>query len=477
MNQTATLTLPDLAEAVRAALQRWHNPQADDPLEHLALHRNLQRQGAVAPHQATRRLIVAGLDQLAVTNIDGAEILRLHYFDDLKVHAIAGKLNMHEGTVNKKQREAIAQLADLLYVQEVAACATAQEDAFSRLEPPTYLQLFGVDEHVTRLLAQVMQPGPPWLYAIEGMGGMGKTSLADSLMRRAIVAAPWCTVAWATARQRVLNLGGYIDPLPTPALSAEALVDVLCSQLLPDVAARPRLAAGEKYQLLRAELKRTPHLVVIDNLETVQDVDVLLAHLRDFVEPSKFLLTSRHNLFHVHDIHHFGVPQLGRTPALALIRFEAKIRNLPGIATAGDDELAPIYAAVGGNPLALRLVVGQLHVHTLPAILQDLASVNSRKVENLYTFIYRRAWENLDEPGRRLLLTMPLTNSDGADLAFLAAVSGLEGADLRHALDTLVMFNLIDARGELHHRLYSIHNLTRTFLQEQVAKWQSPPLS
>ena len=381
MNQTATLTLPAIDAAVRVALQRWHNAQADDPLAHLTLHRNLQRQGATAPRQATQRLIIDGLEQLAAANSDGAKILRLHYIEKLKVNAIANKLDMHAGTVNKKQREAIAQLADMLYVQEVAASATAREEAFSRLEQPTYLQLFGVDEHVAHLLAQVMQPGPPWLFAIEGMGGIGKTSLADSLMRRAIVAAPWCTVAWATARQRVLNLGGYIDPLPTPALSADALVDLLCSQLLPDAAARSQLAASEKYQLLRAELKRTPHLVVVDNLETVQDVDVLLAHLRDFAEPSKFLLTSRHNLYHAHDIHHFSVPQLGRTPALALIRFAAKIHNLPDIAAADDDELAPIFASVGGNPLALRLVVGQLHVHTLSAILQDLASVNSRKLK------------------------------------------------------------------------------------------------
>ena len=477
MSQTATITPSDFADAVQDTLQRWHNPRADDPLEHLTLHRNLQRQGVVAPRQATQRLIVDGLEQLAAANNEGAQILHLHYIDRLKVHAIAGQLSLHEGTINKKQRDALAQLTDLLYAQEVAAREAVLQQAYSRLEQPTYLQLFGVDEYVTRWLAQVLQPGPPWLFAIEGMGGMGKTSLADSLMRRVIVAAPWCTVAWATARQRVLNLGGSIDPLPAPALSAEALVDVLCSQLLPDAAARPRLSAQEKYQLLRAELKRTPHLVVVDNLETVQDVDVLLTHLRDFAEPSRFLLTSRHNLYHAPDIHHFSVPQLGRAPALALIRFEAKIRNLPGIAAADDDELAAIYDNVGGNPLALRLVVGQLHVHTLPAILHDLASVNSRKVENLYTFIYRRAWENLDEPGRRLLLTMPLTNSDGADLAFLAAVSGLEGADLHHALETLVMFNLIDARGELHHRLYSIHNLTRTFLQEQVAKWQSSPRS
>ncbi|MCB0023369.1 MAG: hypothetical protein KDD91_10090, partial [Caldilinea sp.] len=114
--------------------------------------------------------------------------------------------------------------------------------------------------------------------------------------------------------------------------------------------------------------------------------------------------------------------------------------------------------------------------HSLPAILHDLATVNSRKVESLYTFIYRRAWDNLDEPGRRLLLAMPLTDSLGADLDFLAAVSALEEDELRHALDALVMLNLIDARGALQHRRYSIHSLTRTFLQEQVAKWQTSPL-
>jgi hypothetical protein len=84
--------------------------------------------------------------------------------------------------------------------------------------------------------------------------------------------------------------------------------------------------------MLRSSLKRTPHLIVIDNLETVQDVDVLLAHLRDLADPTRFVLTSRHNLYHEHDIHHFAVPELDHTQALTLMRFEATIRNLPAIA-------------------------------------------------------------------------------------------------------------------------------------------------
>ena len=477
MNQTTTLAREELADAVHTALQRWHNVQDDDPLTRLALSRQLLRQGSVTARQASQRLLVDALEQLAATNHEGALILRLHYLDDRKVHVIANQLALHEGTVNKKQREAIAQLVDLLYAQEQAACARLRTVALSRLEPPAYLQLFGVETHVDHLLAQIMAPGPPWLYAIEGIGGIGKTTLADRLMRRALDRTPWCDIAWVTARQRLLNLGGYIDPLPTPALTADALVDALCGQLLSEAANLPRQTTAEKFQMLRSTLKRTPHLIVIDNLETVQDVDVLLAHLRELADPTRFVLTSRHNLYHEHDIHHFAVPELDRAQALALVRFEATIRNLPAIAAAGDAELTPIYAAVGGNPLALRLVVGQLHIHALPAILHDLATVNSRKVESLYTFIYRRAWDNLDEPGRRLLLAMPLTDILGADLDFLAAVSALEEAELRHALDALVMLNLIDARGALEYRRYSIHSLTRTFLQEQVAKWQpTPPL-
>ncbi|MCB0023367.1 MAG: hypothetical protein KDD91_10080, partial [Caldilinea sp.] len=165
MNQTTTLARQELADAVHTALQRWHNGQDDDPLTRLALNRQLLRQGGVTARQASQRLLVDALEQLAATNHEGALILRLHYLDDRKVYVIANQLALHEGTVNKKQREAIAQLVDLIYAQEQAACERLRTVALARLEPPTYLQLFGVEAHVEHLLAQIMAPGPPWLYA------------------------------------------------------------------------------------------------------------------------------------------------------------------------------------------------------------------------------------------------------------------------------------------------------------------------
>ncbi|MCB0187505.1 MAG: hypothetical protein KDE31_24720, partial [Caldilineaceae bacterium] len=190
------------------------------------------------------------------------------------------------------------------------------------------------------------------------------------------------------------------------------------------------------------------------------------------IRPSKFILTSRENLYTEADIYQFPVSELSKENALALIRQEAAQRNLRQILAARDEELLPIFNTVGGNPLALRLVVGQTHTHGLTAILADLEAAHGEKAENLYHFIYRRAWEHLQETERRVLLAMPLVIAEGGNLAYLQATSRVEPEKLSTALDRLVALNLVDSSGTLQERRYSIHNLTRAFLHEQVIRWQ-----
>ena len=69
---------------------------------------------------------------------------------------------------------------------------------------------------------------------------------------------------------------------------------------------------------------------------------------------------------------------------------------------------------------------------------------------------------------------MPLVTEAGGDLAFLTAMAtgaNLSAAAVSDALTRLAGLSLVDSRGGLHERRYTIHALTRTFLQEQVLKW------
>lgn len=164
---------------------------------------------------------------------------------------------------------------------------------------------------------------------------------------------------------------------------------------------------------------------------------------------------------------------MSATDALALVRQEAALRNIATVSQASDDDLRPIYDAVGGNPLALKLVTSQLRIHPLAVVLADLAGARTQSVAALYTYIYRRAWDLLDEAAQDLLLAMPLVSEGGGRFDLLQTMVALPPALLRSAVETLVAMNLVEVRGDLHERRYTIHSLTRTFLHEQVLQWES----
>jgi hypothetical protein len=463
-----------LEQAVHQSLRLWHEAEsAGIPLQGLHRFDQLQRERDFTLRQTSNQLLLDGLAALAHNAPDEAEVLRLRFDEELPGYAIANRLNVSEGNVWKKQNQGIHRLAQWLWEQEQGLHAGRVAGLQARLELPTYTQLFGVDAALDQLAGQVCHPSPPWLIAIEGLGGMGKTALADALARRLLSAGDWADFAWVTARQQVLNLGGGIKHVNQPALTVEALLDELLTQLSPEAERAPGISLEQRLAILRRLLHDRPHFIVVDNLETQADVDALLDTLRTLAGPTKFLLTTRHRLLGEADVYHFPVPELGAADALALVRHEGAMRNLPELNVASDEELHPIYATVGGNPLALRLVVGQLHVHPLDQVLHDLRQACGQPITNLYTFIYRQAWDGLDEAARQALLLMPLTTEEGATFATLTAMAGavLDEATLRDALDTLTKLNLVDARGGLYERRYTIHSLTRTFLHQQVLHW------
>ncbi len=462
--------LEQLQQGIYAAFKFWHKAdEGDSPFVNLVLFRQQQN---TTPREATNKILFEALESLKVTRSKDAELLSRHFLDGEKMRRIARAQNMGEATAYRWQNEAIAQLALVLQAQEREARAHRRSTLAKRLERPTYIQLIGVDSQLEDLLAVLLAPGPPWLIAIEGLGGLGKTSLADALVRRALEQDLLAEIGWVSARQYDFNPGRGLTPRPEPALTAEQLVEKLIEQLLPDTPRPDSFSPQKALALLETRLKQQPHLIVVDNLETVVDLEALLPTLRDLSSPTKFLLTTREKLAYEPGIFHFPLSSLSEVDALRLIRYEASLSNPPYLQAAVETELKAVYEVVGGNPLALRLVVGQTHFFTLPTILADLSAARGKPVEGLFTFIYRRAWEQLDEMTRHVFLAMPLVADGQGTLEHLADLTEIDSAKLRDALAWLVTLNLVDRRGEAHDSFYTLHQLTTTFLHEQVLRWQ-----
>lgn len=469
-----THPIPDLRQRVRDALTAWYSPTTGaSPLAGLAVVQQAQAAGGLSVHRAANQVLAAALDQLAAAAPADARLLRRRFVDEIPAHTVAREFSLAEATVYAHQRRAIDALTALLAQMEQQARRDYVDRAEARLPWLGSQQVFGLQSLLNRLLPLLTSSDHKFVM-LTGLGGVGKTTAARHAVERIVRAGGAAVeVAWVSAQQHTFHPGAGIRPVDAAALTADDLLLALSTQLLPAAAHLAPLSSQRRLAELQALLRGTAHLVVIDNLETVADVEALLPTLRRLAGPSRFLLTSRMALPHEPDVRHLSVPELAEPEALALVRYEAQMRNLEAVASAGDADLLPIVETVGGVPLALKLVVGQLYLLPLPQVLDNLRQARGHTIGEMYRYVYWQSWNQLDADGQEALLCMPNFAQSGADFASIERICDVQGGRLVDALEQLARLSLVNISGNVHSRRFSIHRLTESFLVREVIRWQS----
>lgn len=460
-------------QRVHKALKFWYDSHPKEGLlDDLLIARRAEPAQALTRRQRTNLLLEQALAHLAHNNPGDAELLKLRFCFRLPVEEARRKLNYAESTIYSKQNQAIARLAAILFGLEMTAWHERAAQLAGRLESPPG-RLVGVEEQLGKLVALLRDPYGPWLVSIEGIGGIGKTTLAAAVMRRLATETIFEEFGWVSAQVVGLDLCGEVRSRPQPVLTREALVAALAAQFLPHSDTRCSATLEQQLAWLRRRLAMAPHLIIIDNFETVLDPQDLLPILHSLANPSKFILTSRRRLIGEPSVHLHAVPELSAADALSLLRQAAQQHELPALAACADEELLPVYTAVGGNPLALLLIVGQTHMRPLHTVLADLAVARTQPPATLFGYIYRQVWEGLGAVDRRLLLAVCSAQVTDLDATTLGAVCGLGPGATAAALQRLIQANLVFMEGDFDTCRYKVHNLTYRFLQTVAASWMA----
>ena len=467
----------DLPAAIHTALRRWHSGQQEElPWgEMLVFVQWLAESPAPNPDLAVKEILLEALNTLEEqAGGEGAQILRLRFLDGHTATATANRLNLTEDVVYKHQRTAVANLADIVWQAEIEACSVRQARIMERLEIKEPPRLFGVEAKLAELATVLTTGTAPWLIAVVGIGGIGKTSLADAGVRALSASPTFADVAWVSARQERFVLWGGLQESGdgSPALTTEGLVDAIIDQF--DFQDLSRYPLAQRQAGLCKRLKAQPYLVVVDNLETAADYQALVPDLQAFVNPTRFLLTSRHSLHRFPGVRNLSLDELSASDSRALLRHEAHQRGLAEVAAAPDEALSRVHEVAGGNPLALKLLLGQMHTLSLSRVVDDLRQARGRQVDELYRYIYWRSWQMLSHKARQVLTIMPLVAESGGGLDQIAALCELDEQEMMAGLKQLVDLCLVNVQGTLEARRYHIHRLTETFLLEEVLKWQQP---
>jgi hypothetical protein len=468
MTELEVITSEDVLEALRL----WHGGETSQwPLAHLRLglqvahereaHSSLAEAGPAAQNRA---ILNRGLEVLRVTAPEAEELLRDRFEHRRNVMAVANRLNVSESSIHYRQRQAVGHLTEILMQLEEKASSDWQQRMLSRLGLPSYSQLVGIEKPRTAVTNALLNDTEYFIVAIDGLGGIGKTALADRVTRDLIQTTRFDEIAWVTAKQTHLTTRGRLQvESGRPALTFPMLLDKLTSQFeLPEANSGSQL---QRQRVVKQFLRERTCLVIIDNLETVADYRNLLPELQKWQQPSKFLLTSRIRLLDDPGVFSISLEELTLTAAFQLIRLEAKRTGFTALAEADEGELQKIYDVVGGNPLALKLITGQLRFHSLPRVLDRFAQGKDIQAgEGLFDYIYREIWESLPDESKAVLLALTQAGESGFTFDHLVAVSSLPETVVHQCLEELVLLSLVDLSGSLTERRYRLHRLTEVFL-------------
>lgn len=459
----------DLQTAVPKALRAWSNraDTADDSLAQLLIVQQ-ELTHAISKASATNQVLLNGIQQLQQQDPTSAQILTARFVDGRTILMTASKLNLSEDQVKRRQREAIRNLTQLLWDQETVVRQNRLHTLQARLPPPTYTNLFGSQSHVDELIGYLTQPDAPGVIAIVGIGGIGKTALADQVTRTILPRFIFQDVFWL--RVNPVSPDDTNGALP-PDVILEKIINDLVDHLCPQTAT----FGNGHIACLRQTLKSRPTLIIIDNLESEADTSILINALNDWAIPSKFLLTTRVRLPAASTAYSLVLDELPLPIAADLIYAQAQSLNLTDLVQAPDAVVRQIYAVTGGNPLALKLVVGLTAVLPLPQILADLTAAQISEIGQLYRHIYWQAWHSLSPTGQTLLEMMPLAAGVGVKPEQMQAMSGLAEHELWPAITELVNRSLLEVRGTTWERRYGIHRLTESFLRTEIIHWPESP--
>jgi hypothetical protein len=159
---------------------------------------------------------------------------------------------------------------------------------------------------------------------------------------------------------------------------------------------------------------------------------------------------------------------LSEAESLDLMRHEAGQRGISTLAQVGDETWRRLYAATGGHPLAIGLLVGHARNLPLERVTSRLRHAHSGTVRELYRFVYKGVWDQISPAARQLLQSMSDASPEGELWEQMLENSGLSQKALAPAVQEAVRASLLAIDGAAEKR-YSVHQLTRNFLASGLA--------
>jgi tetratricopeptide (TPR) repeat protein len=326
-----------------------------------------------------------------------------------------------------------------------------------------YTHFVGREAELHKLM-QLMLPYPRsrhFLVTLDGIGGVGKSALALELAYSyrdsSSILSPeerFEAIVWVSAKRTLLTASGIQQRQQTFTTLTDLYREIAIVLEVPSIM---QVDPEQRRALVEHTLASKRTLLIVDNLETVDDEEVL-TFLRELPDPTKAIVTTRHRIDIAYAIRLTGMPH---TDALALIELEAQHKNVELPADAAED----LYRRTGGIPLAIVWSIALMSLgYGVESVLRRLGSGHS----DIALFCFAESIAHIQgRDAYRLLLALALFESS-VNREMLGKVAGLGDDEIGRddALAELLQLSLVNQEGER----FTLLPLTRSFALDELTQ-------
>lgn len=329
------------------------------------------------------------------------------------------------------------------------------------LPPRDYEQFIGRQKELAEVRRLLGSKSRAFVVTVDGIGGIGKSTLVLEAAYAFVdqyndlpATERFDAIVWVSAKRTYLTAGGIRERRQV----FRTLSDVFAAiARVLDYPAITRARAEEQRAIVEQALRVQRTLLILDNLETVDDDD-LLDFLNELPEPTKALVTTRHRIDVARPVR---LTEMAHSDAVDLITQEAARKDV--VLTLEEQE--ELWRRTGGVPLAIVWSIGLMGLGgSVESVLRRLGSGQS----DIARFCFQESMAQIrGRDAYKLLLGLAVfdTSVNRSMLGHIAGVGADEfGRDV--GLEELLRLSIVNKEGDR----FSLLPLTRTFVAEEFLR-------
>jgi tetratricopeptide (TPR) repeat protein len=351
------------------------------------------------------------------------------------------------------EQEEIKRLQARLYALESPAKQQRLDEKKCLQNLPRRPFFVGREQEIETILGSLDPASRTFIVAIEGLGGVGKTSLAIEVAYQCMEQELFAAIVWVTAKEFILTPSGVETQTP----DIQALKDIFSA--IGEVLNYSTIGNNpleEQNKISYGLLSKQTTLLLIDNFETLSlpEREEIISFLRKTPVTVKSIITSRERISEGHRIQLKGLLNEESKTLLEWVASQHANRLT-------NEHIDKIIKVTGGLPLAMLWVEAQVSTSGA-SVNQVIERLEFASDLPILQFCFERSWGLLEIKAQQILIALALHIDPATRTALTYIVKARESDEYDSALSSILQLSLVVHNQELD-RFY-LHPLTRRFV-------------